>query len=122
MKLIKHKEKDYSKDLEAKRFYDINCVLQTLSSEINEMRTQKGMTQKELANKAGITQQQLSKVELGANCNMSTFISVASVLGLDINLVSRNSIKNDSKNKHIRIKNKSRSLSNTKKQYASSVV
>ena len=71
MKLIKHKEKDYSKDLEAKRFYDINCVLQTLSSEINEMRTQKGMTQKELANKAGITQQQLSKVELGANCNMS---------------------------------------------------
>ncbi|WP_286032393.1 helix-turn-helix domain-containing protein [Brachyspira pilosicoli] len=122
MKLIKHKEKDYSKDLEAKRFYDINCVLQTLSSEINEMRTQKGMTQKELANKAGITQQQLSKVELGANCNMSTFISVASVLGLDINLVSHNSIKNDSKNKHIRIKNKSRSLSNTKKQYASSVV
>ena len=122
MKLIKHKEKDYSTDLEAKRFYDINCVLQTLSSEINEMRTQKGMTQKELANKAGITQQQLSKVELGANCNMSTFISVASVLGLDINLVSHNSIKNDSKNKHIRIKNKSRSLSNTKKQYASSVV
>lgn len=122
MKLIKYKEKDYSKDLEAKRFYDINCVLQTLSSEINEIRTQRGMTQKELANKAGITQQQLSKVELGANCNMSTFISVASVLGLDINLVSHNSIKNDSKNKHIRIKNKSRNLSNTKKQYASSVV
>ncbi|WP_288550275.1 helix-turn-helix transcriptional regulator [uncultured Brachyspira sp.] len=122
MKLIKYKEKDYSKDLEAKRFYDINCVLQTLSSEINEIRTQRGMTQKELANKAGITQQQLSKVELGANCNMSTFISVASVLGLDINLVSHKAIKNDSRKKHIRIENKRNNLSNTKKQYASSVI
>lgn len=123
LKLIRYNKNDYSKDSESKKYYDINCVLQTLSSKINEVRTKKGITQKELANKAGITQQQLSKLELGANCNMNTFISVALVLELDINLVSNNSIiKNNLREKHIRSENNSNNLSNTKKQYVKNVL
>jgi DNA-binding XRE family transcriptional regulator len=51
---------------------------------IIKTREQKGLTQGELAQKSHVTQQQLSKIENGANCNMLTFIKVSSALGLDL--------------------------------------
>lgn len=78
--------KEYTKDTASKDIYNINRVLQELSSAINDARINSGMTQTQLANKANITQQQLSKVENGDNCNMNTFIKVALALGLTISL------------------------------------
>jgi ribosome-binding protein aMBF1 (putative translation factor) len=49
---------------------------------IMETREQQGLSQKELANKSHVTQQQLSKIENGVNCNMLTFIKISSALGL----------------------------------------
>jgi ribosome-binding protein aMBF1 (putative translation factor) len=49
---------------------------------IMETREQKGLSQKELAHKSHVTQQQLSKVENGINCNMLTFIRISAALGL----------------------------------------
>jgi len=42
------------------------------------------LTQKQLAEKSHITQQQLSKIENGVNCNMLTFIKVSNALGLGL--------------------------------------
>jgi transcriptional regulator with XRE-family HTH domain len=53
---------------------------------IIKAREQKGLTQRELAQKSQVTQQQLSKIENGVNCNMLTFIKVSSALGLGLTL------------------------------------
>ncbi|OGU14600.1 MAG: hypothetical protein A2X61_05975 [Ignavibacteria bacterium GWB2_35_12] len=45
-----------------------------------------GFSQKELAYKSGITQQQLSKIEKGENCNIYTFLKVCNALGLMFDL------------------------------------
>ncbi|MDM7988656.1 MAG: helix-turn-helix transcriptional regulator [Smithella sp.] len=48
-------------------------------------RNRRGISQAELARKANVTQQQLSRVESGVNCNMHTFIKICTALGLKLN-------------------------------------
>jgi len=50
---------------------------------IARARERQGITQNELAQKSRVTQQKLSKIENGVNCNLLTFIRVSSALGLD---------------------------------------
>ena len=69
-----------------KKMYEEEKHLLELGLLIIEAREQKGLTQKELAQKSKVTQQQLSKIENGVNCNMLTFIKVSSALGLDLTL------------------------------------
>ncbi len=57
-----------------------------LALRIVEERNEQGLTQKELAQKAHITQQQLSKIENGVNCNMFTFLKVCQVLGMQLSM------------------------------------
>jgi len=50
---------------------------------IHEAREKSGLSQLEVAKRAHVTQQQLSKVENGKNCNMITFLKVCNAPGLD---------------------------------------
>ena len=72
------------KNPEFKKAFEEEKRLLELSYAIVEAREKKGLTQKELAKKSHVTQQQLSKIENGVNCNMLTFIKVSSALGLGI--------------------------------------
>ena len=72
------------KNPEFKRAFEEEKRLLELSYAIVEAREKIGLTQRELAQKSQITQQQLSKIENGVNCNMITFIKVSSALGLGI--------------------------------------
>jgi predicted transcriptional regulator len=45
-----------------------------------------GMSQVELAKKAGISQQQLSKIEAGGNCTMLTLLKILAALGEKIEI------------------------------------
>ena len=72
------------KDPEFKKVYEEEKRLLQLAYAIVEAREKSGMTQKELAQKSCVTQQQLSKIENGVNCNMLTFIKVSTALGLGI--------------------------------------
>jgi len=74
------------KDDHFKKMYEEEKLMLELGLLIIEAREQKGLTQKELAQKSQVTQQQLSKIENGVNCNMLTFIKVSSALGLDLTL------------------------------------
>jgi ribosome-binding protein aMBF1 (putative translation factor) len=74
------------KNANFKKMYEEEKHLLELGLLIIEAREQKGLTQKELAQKSQVTQQQLSKIENGVNCNMLTFIKVSSALGLDLTL------------------------------------
>jgi DNA-binding XRE family transcriptional regulator len=71
---------------EFKKLYEDEKHLLELGLKIAETRQRLGISQRELAEKSHITQQQLSKIENGYNCNLLTFIKVSSTLGLSINL------------------------------------
>jgi len=74
------------KNPEFKKAYEEEKRLLELGLTIIEARQHLGMTQKELAQKSCVTQQQLSKIENGVNCNMLTFIKVSNALGLGITI------------------------------------
>jgi DNA-binding XRE family transcriptional regulator len=72
------------KNPEFKKAFEEEKRLLALSYAIVEAREKHGLTQKELAEKSHVTQQQLSKIENGVNCNMRTFIKVSNALGLGL--------------------------------------
>ena len=77
------KNPDFKEGYEAeKKKLDIALQIHSSSEEL-------GLSQKELANKSHITQQQLSKIENGINCNIDTLLKVCDALNLDIFLKKR---------------------------------
>ena len=63
-----------------RRLYEEERQLAKLSLEILDTREHLGLSQSEAAKRARITQQQLSKIEKGINCNLVTFLKVCNVL------------------------------------------
>lgn len=57
-----------------------------IAIQIAECRQKQKLTQSELAKSSGITQQQLSKLERGENCNINTFLKVCHSLGIEVML------------------------------------
>jgi len=83
MKFREHLNEEM-KNAQFKKAFDEEKHLLELGLVITEAREQRGLSQRELAQKSHVTQQQLSKIENGINCNMLTFIKVSSALGLDL--------------------------------------
>ncbi len=50
---------------------------------IAKKREVEGFSQKVIANTAHLTQQQISKIENGENCNIDTYFKVMAVLGMN---------------------------------------
>jgi len=76
--------KEEMKNVKFKNAYEEERRLLELSMAIVEAREKNGLSQRELAKKSRVTQQQLSKIENGVNCNMLTFIKVSTALGLGL--------------------------------------
>lgn len=57
--------------------------------DIHSARLKQGLTQKALADKAGVTQQMVSRVETASEANMAynTISKLADALGMDVGLV-----------------------------------
>lgn len=72
---------------------DFGCEKQKLriAYDIHSARIEQGLSQRDLARKAGVTQQMVSRIENAANANMtqSTVSKIADALGKDVGLVSR---------------------------------
>jgi len=68
-----------------KEIYDEEKKIIELALKVHEARELSGLSQKEVSKKAHVTQQQLSKLENGRNCNMLTFLKVCKALNLNIN-------------------------------------
>lgn len=86
MEMFQDHLQDELKNDEFKTVYEEEKELLDLSLKVLEARKEQGLTQKELAEKSHITQQQLSKIENGVNCNIITFLKVCYALGLRLNL------------------------------------
>jgi len=69
-----------------RRIYEEEKQLAELSLKIHRIRQQTGLSQQEVAGRAKITQQQLSKVENGVNCRLATFLKVCNALDLKVEL------------------------------------
>ena len=74
------------KDKDFRQQYEEEKQLAELSVRLLEFREQRRLTQKEVARQANVTQQQLSKLENGVNCNVTTFLRVCNALGLQLEL------------------------------------
>lgn len=87
MKTFNKHLNDKLKDKEFKQLFNEEKKLLELSLKIHQVRERKGFSQLDVAEKAHITQQQLSKLESGINCNMITFLKVCNALGLEISFM-----------------------------------
>ena len=79
-------------DKQFKEMYDEEREMLELSFQILNARKKSGLSQRDLARKAQITQQQLSKIESGMNCNLSTFLRVCHALQVRLNLLHNEAV------------------------------
>jgi len=86
MKKFRKHLNEMLKNPEFKREFEQEKLLVGLALEINAKRQKLGLSQGDLAKKANLTQQQISKVENGLNCNIVTFIKVSKALGLKLSI------------------------------------
>jgi transcriptional regulator with XRE-family HTH domain len=88
MRSFRQHLKERLRDDRFRKLYEEERQLAELSLKILDTREHLKLSQAEVAKKAKITQQQLSKVENGINCNMSTFLKVCNALGIKIDIES----------------------------------
>jgi HTH-type transcriptional regulator/antitoxin HipB len=87
MKTFRNHLNQALKDKEFAKIYAEERELVVIALKIHEARMRDGISQAQLAKRANVTQQQLSKVENGINCNMTTFLRVCNALKLRFELV-----------------------------------
>ena len=86
MRSFRRHLKEKLKSERFRRLYEEERQLAELSLKILGIREQIGLSQEEVAKRAKITEQQLSKLENGINCNMSTFLRVCRALNVEVDL------------------------------------
>lgn len=86
MMKLKNYLKDKLKNPQFKKLYEEERQLVELAIQVNQAREVLGLTQAEAARKANVTQQQMSRLENGVNCNMTTFLKVCRALELKLDL------------------------------------
>jgi len=86
MKTFKKHLKECLKDKEFKELFDEEKELLEISLKIQKARKKAGISQQEIAHKAHLTQQQVSKLENGLNCNILTYLKASRVMGFKFSL------------------------------------
>ena len=86
MKTFRKHLNEKLKDKQFKQIYDEEREMLELSLQVLNTRKNLGLSQDELARKAHITQQQLSRIESGMNYTLSTLLKVCQVLRVKLNL------------------------------------
>jgi len=84
MKTLKSHLKESLKDRTFRKYFDEEKELIQVSLQLHKARENAGLSQKEIAKAAHITQQQVSKVENGTNCNILTYLKVSHAIGMKL--------------------------------------
>ena len=84
MKTLSNHIKSKKENKNFNKYFKEEKQILDLSLKIHNKRENLKLSQEELANKANITQQQLSKIENGINCNLITYLKVCNALSLKI--------------------------------------
>lgn len=85
-------EKELKKDKSLKQYCDSFDKQYELRKQLLQARKEKGLTQKQVAQKSGLTQQMISRIEtIGGNTpSLDTFVKYANALDMEIKIVSKN--------------------------------
>lgn len=86
MKTLRGHLQDRLSSQRFQKLYDEEAQLARLAVQVQEVRQELGLSQQDVAKRANVTQQQLSKVENGVNCNVTTLLKVCRALGLRVEL------------------------------------
>jgi len=86
MRSFRQHLKEKLNDERFRELYQEEKQLAELSLKILDIREHLGLSQTEVAKKAKVTQQQLSKIENGVNCNIATFLKVCNALGIKLDI------------------------------------
>ena len=82
MKTFRSHLKESLKNQKFRKYFEEEKQLLQVSLQLHKAREKAGLSQKEIAEAAHVTQQQVSKVENGANCNILTYLKVSHAIGL----------------------------------------
>lgn len=79
------------RDKEFQEFFELERRRLRIAYDIRNARIRKGLSQRRLAELAGVTQQMISRIETAdaPNVSLRTVLRVAHALGLDVGLVPR---------------------------------
>jgi HTH-type transcriptional regulator/antitoxin HipB len=86
MKTLKSHLKESLKDRNFRQYFDEEKELIQVSLQLHKARENAGLSQKQIAEAAHITQQQVSKVENGTNCNILTYLKVSHAIGMKLGI------------------------------------
>ncbi len=86
MQTFKAHLNDKLQDPRFRQLYEAERQLAELAVRLLQARIRLGLSQKEAAKKAAITQQQLSKLERGISCNVTTLLKACKALELKVEL------------------------------------
>ena len=86
--------KEKLKSKRFKRMYEEEKELLEISIKILEARREQNLSQAELADRADITQQQLSRIENGMNFNIKTLLKLCDSLGLSLDFKKNAELQN----------------------------
>jgi HTH-type transcriptional regulator/antitoxin HipB len=86
MKTFKKHLNESLKSKEFQELYNEEKELLQLSLILQGARKKAGISQLEIAKQAHLTQQQVSKLENGDNCNILTYLKVGQAVGLKFSL------------------------------------
>jgi DNA-binding XRE family transcriptional regulator len=81
MRTFKKHLAGYLKNPKFQELYKEEKELLDLSLQLQEVRKKTGVSQGNIARQAHITQQQLSKLENGENCNILTYLKASRAMG-----------------------------------------
>lgn len=87
MKTFKAHLNESLKNEKFKELFEEEKELLDVSLKLQKARERAGFSQKELAEAAHLTQQQVSKIENGENCNILTYLKASRAIGLNFSLV-----------------------------------
>lgn len=94
MGLMEELKKTVVNDVSAKKFYEIESKQYKLNLLLREIRTEKNITQAEIARKTGLSKQMVSKMEkYNGNPTLSSFIKYCDCIGIDLVEVIRGAEK-----------------------------
>lgn len=82
MKTLKSHLAESLKNQKMREIFEEEKELLEMSLKLNEERKKAGVSQKTMAKAAHLTQQQVSKVENGENCNILTYLKASRAIGL----------------------------------------
>jgi HTH-type transcriptional regulator / antitoxin HipB len=84
MRTLKSHIKASLKNSRFRNHFEEEKELLEVSLQLQKARENAGLSQKEIAEAAHVTQQQVSKVENGTNCNILTYLKVSHAIGMKI--------------------------------------